>query len=289
MTVSTNNYINTALLQSLAQNKTVAATAVKEELSALPSVGDELVTARKYDTLELSSEYKTEAASKAESISEDKPLSEAERLREMFIHTSKLGDKTVQQYKTYEMSINSSHDDIAEICGAIGKEIDKAYAEGKISEDEFDSLNGELNNYSEFMSKNLTLQKAEKYARDIINSMLNGKFKEHFEDLYKSNVFGRNFRVTQKGIGRVLQFCVNAFDIDEESFLDKIQAIREDKESNEDYIAKWKINDTEYSGHLASNVENDLKYTRIWYDGFNAGKSWGMIIEENSEKENNQE
>ena len=144
------------------------------------------------------------------------------------------------------------------------------------------------------MSKSMSVDKADKWARDIINSIFFGKLNKHFEDVnrsysHRSHPFGSDFPLSQKGIGKILQFCINAVDVDEGTLLEKITAIREDKESDKDYIAKWKISATEYSGHLAGNIENDLKYARVWYDGFKAGKSWGMISEENSEKENIQE
>lgn len=283
MNISGSSCINNTVWQVKSENIRSIKQA-STSLSNIPTINSEFTAAGKYDTLELSEDYKAESTSGVKSIPEEENISEAERIRNMFILSKKYGDKTAEGYRAGVNCPVDNEDDIAEVCGAIGREIDKAYADGKISEDEMNSLNSELGDYSEYMTKLIVNQKAMDCSTKIINAILNGRMKKYFEDMYRETIGGRRIcTLNQRGIGQILKFCVNEFDIDKDTLLEKIQKIREEKEPKEDYIKKWKLNET-VDDHLRPSswmtLEVELSHIRETYDGFKAGKSFEMMDDE---------
>ncbi|MDE6594352.1 MAG: hypothetical protein K2K57_14970 [Oscillospiraceae bacterium] len=256
----------------LSENKNIAA--AKEESSAVLTVGEELAEARKYDRLELSAEYKTESSPNRENISE------SERIHKMIIVPSEAEERIGQMYKTGKGGL--TEDDIAEVCGAIGREIDKAFSEGKISEEEMNSLNSELDEYTEYLSKESTFRAALYYTGEAINGMVNGIMNEYFEELYKAAVFGRGpvrGFPSKEQWGRIGQYFMNKFDFDQETIVEKIQKIREDDDPQEDYADKWKLDNTrdQESDGFELYFKKYMPLLRRTYDGLKEGKTLGEI------------
>jgi hypothetical protein len=133
--------------------KNVAVT--KDDLQSMTVADESLIRTcsytRNYDTLDLSEDYYNCTAQA------DKIRSMFEPCTEYYAQNPWAPEGEIFK-KLCSVSMTGkgfTNEELAEHCGNIGKAIDEAYSSGKISQDEFDSLNNELGEYSEHLTSEL--------------------------------------------------------------------------------------------------------------------------------------
>ncbi|MDE6594349.1 MAG: hypothetical protein K2K57_14955 [Oscillospiraceae bacterium] len=286
MIVSTNNLINTALLQSLAQNKTAAANA---EPTVSGAANGELVNIRKYDILEKSRDYEDMRVTEEP----EEEISEIERIRGMFSETDAMSKMFAKLLKTGN---GFGEDDIAEICGVIGSEIDSSYSAGRLTKDEYETLNKELREYSDALTEKTVfitawgnfiednIRERKKILHDIIDGEYQERCSQRFSaEMKKYLTDKKKSDIEQNELGALWSQYMNSFDINKDSLFERIQNARLNTGASRDIINKWNLNDRNAKRLYDSSdaqITWDVKMMTLVYNGLKEGRTWGSMNEE---------
>lgn len=280
MNISGSNYINNSVLKSLT-DKTQKITDEKNEALAPQPSTDEIVTARKYDVLEKSRDY--EDMKLTEKPEEE--MSEIERIRGMFSVTGAMSKMFSDLFETGK---GFGEDDIVEICGAIGSEIDKSHASGKLTDEEFDILNKELDDYAEAITERTVLftawgnmiQDNLKEKQKITQHMIEQKYLEKRFQTFREEMKQFKLSLLDKNKQAALWAdYINSYDIDRRSLFDMIRNARISMKSSGDVIDKWNLNEknAEHVNIGSGDIRhNYAKFISVLYRNAKTGKGiWG--------------
>lgn len=278
MNISGSNYINNSVLKSLT-DKTQKITDEKNEALAPQPSADEIVTARKYDVLEKSRDY--EDMKLTEEPEEE--LSEADRIRKMFSVTETMSKMFSELFQGRD---GFNEDNIVEICGAIGSEIDKSYTSGRLTKEEFDILNEELDEYSEALTERTVLLTA--WGNFIKDNIKEDKKRMYdiIEQRYQEKRFQRflgemekikSSRPKKNELAALWEEYINSYDIDRGTLMDRIRNARINTGSGEDIINKWGLNADNAERMFDASDSDAKEYATLismTYKGLKAGKGY---------------